>query len=309
MRGVARLSLFYIFSFLFLLIAGSSVSVMGSWLAAARTLDSGSIPILASVFDALTAHVHPAAYGGALLVLPSGARRGLGSFATGMVVLVLVGTSLFGFTYGARTLADAARNSSAALPAKNLASDGLLVDIGASKIAFAGPSADAATGSAVEMPADGKLHIISRKDAAERIRKSGRAALFAPEEDRSPIVAALARDFKENSARLAESLQSGWQALLAYSFALALLLSSFSPLSGLTRWPVADLAVCALAFRGVLILERLASSGPVLRFFAGSGFGIPEAFVASGLLGACGLTLAAGGSLFRLAKRGSEPHE
>ena len=271
MRAVARLSLFYLFSFLFLLTAGASVSVMVGWLAAAQVLDNASIPLLAYIFDALAEHVHPAAYGAALLVLPAGARRGLGSFATGMAVLALVGLSLFSFTYGALTFADAGRTSDVTLPAKKLMSEGFLIDLGSSTIALTGKG-----GTAVEMRTNEKMRVLPAGEAAERIRASERAAPFAPEEDRHSIVAALTRDFKENSQRLAASLESGWPALLAYSFALALLLSSFSPLSGITRWPIADLAICALAFRGVLVFERIASSGPILRFFAGSGFGIPE---------------------------------
>lgn len=306
MRAVARLSLFYFFIFLFFLLAGTSVSVMGKWLEAAQALGASSIPLLASIFDAFSEHIHPAAYGSALLVLTTAARRGLSSFVTGMTVLVLVCLSLFSFTYGARTFAEAGRESTLSASSKKLSSEGLLVDIGATTFAFTGKSGSYETGTAVEIRASEKLSVIAARNAADRIRRDGRISPFAPAADRHSIVASLHRDFKENSARLTEAFDSGWAVLLAYSFALALLLSSFSPLSGATRWPVADLALCALAFRGVLVFERIASSGPVLRFFAGKGFGIAEPFVAPALLGVCGFILASGGSLLRFARRGSE---
>jgi hypothetical protein len=302
MRTVARLSLFYFFAFFFFLAAGTSVSVMGAWLSATKEIGSVPFPLLSTVFTALTRHIHPAVYGSALLVLPSAVKRGLGSFTTGMTVLVLAAAVLFGGTYAARMLEAASQETPwAIVPPRNLSSDGLIADLDGRTLAYTGTGA-------VDIVPGQKMNRISDTEAA---------ALFDRWERNHPqlggiqgtSLASLSGDFAEGAARLNGAYDAGWEALLAYSCALALLLSSFSPLAGATRWPLADLMLCALAFRGVLILERLASSGPIVRFIAGGDFGVPERFAAQALLGLFGLILATGGTLFRLALRGNDNND
>jgi hypothetical protein len=122
------------------------------------------------------------------------------------------------------------------------------------------------------------------------------------------MLASISTDLNASAQRLSSTLKAGVLVLLAYSCALALFLSSFGILSGATRWPMADLALCALAFRGALIFEGIVSSPSVARLVMNGKLGIPEPFIAPTILGTCGLVIYVGGFVAHLAIGRIEKH-
>jgi hypothetical protein len=307
MRAVARLLLFYIIAFFFFLAAGTSVEVMREWLTATQAFTPSSFSFSSSLFRSLSFGVPPAAYGSALLVLASGAGRGVGSFTTGMTVFAATGLLLFSATYGALTPAAAGRSTQETRIAEKSVSPGLIVDLQDATIVFVRAGGDLPGGIAVEVKRDAPMRIIPATNAVDLLNRSSyRSPILGSEKERRTLMASLADDFAGSARRLATAYAAGPVALLAHAFALALLLSAFSPLAGATRWPLADLALCALVFRGVLALEGFVSSEAVFRSAEQSGFGIPAPFVIPALLGGLGLFLAAGGTLLRLARHGND---
>lgn len=307
MRAVARLTLVYFAAFIFFLAAGTSVSVMRTWLEANQSV-SVAFSFMSSLFASVADSIPLAAYGAALLTLPTTTRRFSGYFLHTIVVFILTGAALFSLTYGMRFFTGAAAENAGGGPSRTSFAPGRILDFDSTTIVFAGPAEAARDGLAVQIKEADALRIISAPEANQRFESSNPSRSNTPYSRLPSSISSLSNDFSACARRLAASFAAGIPVLLAYSCALALMLASCGVLSGVTRWPLADLAFCALAFRGVLIFDELVSAGPLVRFFLKGNFGIPEPFIAPAVLGACGAIVFVLGFLMRLALGRTEKH-
>lgn len=295
MRAAARLMLFYMAAFAFFLAAGMSVSVMRIWLEARQALSPDvRFALMGSLLRAMAETAPAAAYAGALLVLPSVYRREFGAaVGTGLMFLLVAG-SLFSATYVSLRLSGPADEEGERFGTPALA--GSIVELDRGALAFAGSGDSAAAVLAFSGQA---LRVVSAKEARE-LAVAARSA--PPKPTGSSTAASISADLEATARRLSIAYRAGVLPLLAYASALAFLIASLGMLSGATRWPFADMALIALAFRGVMVLDGIAASGPVLRFAERGGYGIEGPFVGPLLLGGCGIAIAAVGSLIRLAQ-------
>ena len=302
MRTAARLTIAFIAAFSFFLAAGTSVSVMRSWLEAAQAVPAiTSFPLASKIFDSVSGAVPLAVFGALLLTIPLTARRVSGLMITGLTLFVLSGAAFFSLTYGVQSFSEAAKTANETVPIRSLGTAGLVVNTPAETIAFAGASA-------VAISSKDTLRVIPSGNANAVISRAGTIPPLGSSLDDNKTIAALTGDFQGCARRLETYSEAGWDKLLAYSCALALLLSSFCALAGATRWPLADLALCALGFRGILIFEDIISSGSVLRFAQGVSAGLPEPFIVPIILGACGVFIFMVGVILRLTRGRMESH-
>ncbi|MFA6506001.1 MAG: hypothetical protein WCT14_07880 [Treponemataceae bacterium] len=309
MRAVARLTLLYSAAFIFFLTAGTGISVMRTWLEATQAFPlPAPFHFMRALFSAVSENVPLAVYGSVLLTLPAASRRLSGSLSAQLMVFMLTSAVLFSVTYGTHTFSNAAESTQESMSGKKLGTSGLIINLGASTIVFAGTPNTNKDEYAVDIAANSKLRIIPTGKADELIKRSGRVHPLGSFIELNPSLASISSDFSAGARRLSATFDAGALVLLAYSCALALLLSSFGVLSGATRWPLADLALCALALRGALIFEGIVSSPSVIRFVMNGNIGIPEPFIVPAILGSSGLLIFAGGFVSHFALGRIEKH-
>jgi len=112
-----------------------------------------------------------------------------------------------------------------------------------------------------------------------------------------PFLRGVAADLRLNSEILRDSLARGPRPFLVYAGALVFMLTSLMCVLKLGMWPLANLFMGALAFRGALALEAFLSSGEAREAFASLSRGlVPAAFAAPAVFAAVGIL----GHLFSL---------
>lgn len=298
MKAVARLIMMYIIAFLFFIIAGTVVAVMREYLEATRTLQAHVLPLAGTALRGLSGSLPAAFYMSALMVLPSAMKTGLGAFVTGIIVLIMGCLSLFGVASGVLRLSDTVDPRFFTASIEPHGEAGLVIRTGeASVCLLTGPKAGS-EGKAIYAVPTKSLRIAN---AAEALGPTP-PTLFASSLVVPPTLISLSRDFAASATRLSQAAQSGVLPLLAYTGALALLLAAFSPLTGATRWPFADLVLCAVCFRAALAFESVAASGLVQRLVAEIAPTIPSPYIPAVTIGAAALFAATMGTFLIIAR-------
>ncbi len=302
MRAVARLTLFYIVVFAFFLLAGASVAVMADWLKARYAVGAYSgFAFSRSFLHAASENAAWAAYASALLVPPAATgRKDIPGIFRIALICLLAGASLFSVTK-ASGLFDL--DGTVETRIKTLRMPGMTVDGRGISIAFLAP--DRADGVAVIAPVAAPLKISTTKEAEASAAYDRRVGAFFSDGG----LASIERDFSAATERLRSAGEAGTWVLLAYSFALAALLAVVGSIFwNLFDWPLAGIALCALAYRGVLILDGIIGSGPLGRFLETLELGISRSFIAPAALAAIAISTLAIGGLLSLARGKADAH-
>lgn len=305
-KNVLRLVLFYLIAFLFFLLLGTGVSTMRVWMDGAFGIPPHSISVYSTVLYFLGATLPAAAFGASLLVIPNGMRRG--PLLTGTVVLFLSTAVLTGVTYGTSVLRRTTVPAPRDLNAQVLGAPGLIVDYSEASLIYLDDPGNG-LGKAVVAKAGAPLRVTSAREAQASVQRMRETSPFGPSLETPATFSSLERVFSGAAHRLSLAGQEGLMALLAYSLALALLMASFSPFAGVTKWPLADLVLCAIFYRGLLEFEGIVASGPVVRFASALGLGVPQDYLVPGMLGAVGLLILVAGSLVRFLSGRREPSD
>lgn len=300
-KNAVRLFLFYAIAFLFFLLMGTGVSTMRAWMESAFGIPPRSISMYNTLLYFLGASLPAAVFGAALLALPGGGHRGRGPALTGIVVFILSAASLIGVTSATSVLRRSSIPSSRETNMRVLGGEGLIVDYSEAQLVYL-EEPGKGLGNAVVSVEGAPLRTMKSGEAQALVKRMREQSSFGPSLETPATFLSLDRAFTGIAHRLSLAAQQDFVSLLCYACAVALLLASFSPFAGTTSWPLADLVLCAVFYRGVLELDGFAASGPVIRFVSSLRLGVPEAYLAPAMLGVVGALISLSGLLVRLLR-------
>jgi hypothetical protein len=263
MKKFARLVIFFSLSFAALFFFTTLVRYLQIRLDAVRSLPPGPDRPLEELFFAIHWALPATIYISLLFGLSYSVRQRI--FAPlSMLCLVILTTAL---SFAAFAASDhLARLPGPANPVKNLGEPGLILRQGDNAMVLLGDPADIRNPRVISIP--GSPLIFQRIPPG-----SGSSVLNLPSApfrtDTAWFLRSLIIDFTLVGRQFAARFAEGPLFFLVYTTALVFLLSSLRFILGLGNWPLANLFLGALVFRGVLILETFLNSGDVHGFLAG----------------------------------------
>jgi hypothetical protein len=262
-KNLARLVLFFSIVFILSLLIVSGIRFLFVWIEAVRMIPAQAMEPVAALVAVFRAGLSTAIYCAVLLSLSYSARRAMPvAFSVFFVFLLTVGFSL------ALSLAlyrSEAVESTVTAVHKTLGETGLRMSSGDLTIVIVGDPSDAASPRVVAMPDRALIY-----QEAPRLPQSGPPAPFFS--SNSWFMTSLGLDFAIVSEQLIARLNSGIFSFCVYLLSLALLLSSCRFVFDLSSWPMANLFLGVLIFRGVLAFQVFLDSEEIqnlISFFVG----------------------------------------
>ncbi len=298
MKGAARLTLFYLVTFVFFLGTSVLFSVVRAWAGTASVLAPHPFSPLAVGISAFSVVAPFAVYAAVLSSFSYSARHAIGSVLSTLLIFLLSSAALFSGAYGGL------RASAYAPKETTMAPNGSPAAI----VRFENGGVVALVGrAAVVAVPPAPLRMASAAEGPEYGLRSARVDPFAPSLAVSPALGSLSAAFSAAGRRLAGAAAAGEVPLLAYAAALSFLLASLRFLAGSTRWPLADFVLCAVALRGVAALDEFLSSAVVRRLIS-SIAGLPETYAVPAALASVGAAITICAGLARIARGRREVH-
>ena len=258
MRKLARLALFFSLGFAILFVGTTGIRFLAIRLDWVRSLSHQPESILAALIAAARWAASLALYGSILLALSLRERESIFTPAAVLIIAVLA----IGFTYGIdEALKSWEHVPSAKVVAQPIGGPGLI-------LANSGRASSAAL-VLLEGPArpeGARVVGIPGRPLQYQAEFAGRDMAFAglppaPFVDNTPwFLKSLAIDFRLSAENMRRLLSQGIIPFLTYAIPLIFLLCSLSFIFRFSAWPLADLFLGCLAFRGILALETFFNS-------------------------------------------------
>ncbi len=298
MKGAARLTLFYLVTFIFFLGTSVLFAVVRAWAGAASSPAPLPFSAFAVGLSAFSAAAPLAVYAAVLSSFSYSSRHAIGSAPSTLLIFFLSSAALFSATYGGlRTSAFTFRETTVATVGPTAAIErfengGVVASVG---------------GTAVVALPPASLRLVSSAEGPEYGMRSARVDPFAPSLSVSPRLESLAAVFSSAGRRLAKAAAAGYLPLLAYAAALSFLLSSLRFLAGSTRWPLADFVLCAVALWGVAVFDDSLSS-PVVHRLISTVVGLPATYTVPISLTSVGAAITICAVLAKIAGGRGEAH-
>jgi hypothetical protein len=256
-RKIARLVVFFSLSFASLLLVSTGMRFLAIRLEWVKSLSSQPLSTLAVLIAAARWAMSFGLYGGVLLSLSYAARERIFAPAAAVCITLLA----LGFACGIGQGLESWENvPSAGVPTRPLGGPGLI--LGGSErpsstaiVLVRGP-AEPGGARVVAVPGRPMQYhaVFAGKDPLDGLPP-------APFGDGSPwFLRSLAIDLRLNAENLQRLAGEGLAAFLEYAGALIFLLCSLSFVFKLSAWPLANLFLGCLAFRGILALETFFNS-------------------------------------------------
>jgi len=286
MKGLAKLSILFTLTFLIIFLAAAGIRFLGLRVEWAKSLppkpETTLTLLVAAAHWALSLTVHLTI----LLSLSYGARR---KYFAPMVVISVTLLSLL-FHFGVTTALYHLKNvPSAVTPVKQVGENGLILSNNLNRnetavILLKGPAEP--FGSRVIAIPDQPLHF------NESTSNKNLDLPPIPFGDDTPwFLRSVSIDLRLSEAQVYRRFTEGLHSYFIYVCALIFLLSSLGFAIKFSVWPLADLFLGALAFRGVLAVETFLNT-PEMQEIIGTFLGkklpvsmaVPSAFFAFGLL-------------------------
>jgi len=245
--------LFYSLSFAILFLVATGLRFLELRIEWIRSLSQEKEVVLVELITAARWALSLSVYGGILLGLSYAVRRGI--FA--LTAILCVGVMTIGFTFGiGLLLEDWEHVPSAKIPMQPLGKPGLILSnnvrpVGTALILLEG-SAKPDGSRVVATP--GKPLLYQEKFPGKDM--SLLSLPPAPFSDNCPwFLKSLAIDLQLNAQNVRRQVNAGLMPFLMYAGTLAFLLCSLMFILKFSAWPLANLFLGCLAFRGVLALE------------------------------------------------------
>jgi hypothetical protein len=284
MKNFARLVIFFSLSFASLFVLTTFVRYLQIRIDALRILPPGPDQGLEDLFLAIRWALPAAIYTSLLFGLSYSVRRRI--FAPLSIVSLAVLTTALGF---------AALTVSSRLvlvpglikPVQTLGGPGLILRQGDNSMVLLGEDGDIRGPRVVSLPESPLIF--------QRIPPgTGNSVMNLPSvpfrTDTAWFLRSLIIDFSLAGHELADRFAEGPRSFLIYALALIFLLSSLRFILDLGSWPLANLFLGALAFRGILILETFLDSRDIHGFLAGFiGDTIPPSLISPAVFSFLGL--------------------
>lgn len=111
-------------------------------------------------------------------------------------------------------------------------------------------------------------------------------------DETAPLLNSLGVDFSLSARQFGERRNAGFIPFLIYSFSLIFLLVSLRFVLEMSRWPLANLFLGAVVFRGILSLETFLNAREIQAFFEPFlGNRLEASFITPAIFGALGLVI------------------
>jgi hypothetical protein len=275
MKNLARLALFFSNFFILALLVATGVRFFFIWTSAIRAIPAHIVEPSTALVAAAKASLSTAIYFSVLFSLSYSVRRAMSSAFSIFFLILFTFAFSFGLSLALNRLETV--ESSARITHKTLGETGLILSSGSVTTVLVGDPADAASPRVVAMP-DNPLILRETPAAPGGTFPSLPPAPFYSSDSR--IVDTLSRDFNLVSERLFACLKSGAFFFYIHLFSLALLLSSLRFVFEIFAWPLANLFLGALVFRGILSFDVFLNSEEtqnLIAFFVGQL--IPSGFI------------------------------
>jgi hypothetical protein len=252
-RKLVKLLLFYSLSFAILFLVATGLRFLELRIEWIRALSQEREAVLVEIITAARWALSLAIYGGILLGLSYAVRREV--FAP--VAIVCVAALTIGFTFGIGQLLEDWENvPPAKIPAKPLGKPGLILSNNvrpAGTVLILLEGSVKPDGSRV-VATPGKPLLYQEKFAGKDL--SLLSLPPAPFSDNCPwFLKSLAIDLRLNAENVRQNIKAGLLPFLMYAGTLVFLLCSLMFILKFSAWPLANLFLGCLVFRGILALE------------------------------------------------------
>jgi hypothetical protein len=285
-KRLAQLSLFFSICFAVIFPIAVSIRYLHLWIDAFRFIPPESIGLLASLISAGRWALPIAVYAAILLTLSYSARKAFPVFLSILCIFILACAFGTGVSLGLLRA-----NSSMVLPGEitppALGGPGLILTQGETTVILMDEPSNPAGSRIIAIP--GRSLIYQKTP----VGPANGAFTLPPIPFRigGPyFITDLFIDFSLAAGQFQDRLEQGLISFGIYLGALCLLLSSLRFILELSSWPLANIFLGALVFRGILTVETFLDSQEIQNF-AGSLLktGVPQEFITPGIF--CGMAL------------------
>ena len=284
MKNIAKLTLFFSLNFTILFLAAILLALLSAWIDFARFIPLGAW-YGATIRELAWSAIPVALYLSILLTLSYTARRTIPIPLAIAGILVLACVFSMGISFG---ISRAGPLEVTFRPVSSLqAEPGLILSRSGNAMILLRESADIWGPRVVSLPGQPLIY--------QEVPLGPNNTILTlpplPFEDNTPwFVRSLAIDFALSTAELRGRLEDSLFSFAIYAFSLVLLLASMRFILGLSHWPLANLFLGALAFRGIVGLEGFLNAREINAmidsFLPGQ---LPPMFITPAIFGALAL--------------------
>jgi len=284
MKKIARLTLYFSLSFLTFFVAAVLLTYISSLIELARILPAGTG--VQEAAKAFWAALPAALYLTILLTLSYTARKEIPikTAILSIIVLACVYTASFSLGINRVGALDPIFKPAAAVEAE----PGLILSQSGTRVVLLKESSEILGPRLVSIPGEPLIYQELPVGPYDTVLPLPALAFGG---DTPWYIRSIAIDLSLCARELKNRLESGYLSFAAYAFSLILLLASLRFLVELSHWPLANMFLGALVFRGVLTLETFLNAGEI-NTLIGSFLGgrippeyvTPCAFAALGIL-------------------------
>jgi hypothetical protein len=287
-RYIARLVLFFSLFFVLVLLGAAGAGFFRGWIETARQVPAGVFRPLTEILGAAHRAIPCALYIAVLFTLSYSVRREAPAAIAIPCVFILAVAFSSAAALGLRR-AEGMGTPSVAAPLPTLGAPGLILSRGDTFIVLLGDPGNPRGNRVVSLSGRPLIYQeapLGPEDAVPELPP----VVF--EAGSIPFINDLAVDFSLTDRQFQTRMDQGLGAFCVYAAALSLLLVSLRFLFGFSSWPLANIFLGALAFRGVLAFESFLN-GREMQEFIGLFLGrwIPPAFISPGVFCALGVLI------------------
>ena len=284
MKNIAKLTLFFSLAFSLLLLTAIMLAFLSAWIDFARFIPIEARPAV-NIMELLWNVLPPVVYLSILLVLSYTARRKMPIPLSIINILVLGCIFYMGLSFGISRAGAVEVNFS---PVASLrAEPGLILSRSNNAMILLRESGDLWGPRVVSIPGQPLIY-------QELPQGPGNTILTLPPlpfADTTPwFIRSLSIDFSLNAAELRSRLDNNVLSFAVYVVSLILFLASMRLPLGMSKWPLANLLLGALIFRGIAALEAFLNTREmntmIDSFLPGS---LPPEFITPAVFGAMAL--------------------
>ncbi len=285
-RGIARLIIFYTITFVVTLLFLSLLQLVEVWIDAARHIPALPLAVLSEILRILSSSIHFALYVSILLTLSYSVRRAIKAPVTILVLVIISAGLTIAAILGFQKIDTNHQNAAAHAPL-TLGYPGLMLNQQDITMVLLEDPAKPDGSRVVSIPGQPLIY-------QEEPVGPGRTILplpSAPFQRELPyFLKSIMMDFSIMAKRYQALLAQGLVPLLLYTAVICLLLCSLRFLFTVSRWPLANLFLGALVFRGIVTLEIFLNTNEILVLIRGFlGNWLPLQF--TGLIILAGITI------------------
>jgi len=295
-KKLARLVLFYSISFIVVFSLFAVFRILSLWTGAARSL-SGEAAELGSIVPVLKTALPAALYIDMLMSLSYTVRKKIAAPLAMLALMVLSGAFTLGISMGIQRVDGLDLRLPA--PPKTAGREGLILSSHGTTMVLLGQGA-----------ASPRVLVYPRRLLVyQAAQEDGPLPALPFQDRRSPLMDSIVADLGRSGRQFSERFAGGLREGGAYAGALIFLLASLRFILDLSGWPLVNLFLGALAFRGVLALEGFVTSDAVSSvLFSVIGNRLPAEFIVPAVFAALGLLVIVYAMLTALARGGAPEH-